>query len=194
MTPEQTNKYRQYLRLLISYNDYKQSGEIADLILSEQYYEKRKKVKEEEQQKIRKLWEGLNCSMIIAYCRPFSGNDKKSKNKIPDLTKKVLDCLTKKEKFLHNEIIEERNKIIAHSDSEAWDITPQYILIEETNNKILFPCHKDVRAPLLPQYVKMISEMSSKLMEEIFSRRMVLENELTDFFPIQSVSIKNNKK
>jgi len=187
ITKEQEHKYKQYLRLLISYNDFKQAAEIADLILSEKYFERRKKIRGHEGQKNRKLWEGLNCTMVIAYCRPFSGNDKNGKNKIPDLPKNILTCLTKEEKELHKIIMEERNTFLAHSDSEAWKISPRYIQQEGTERKILFPAHQDVRAPLLPESVRMISKMSRKLMEETFQRRMMLEKELKDFFPIQII-------
>jgi len=191
MTTEKDQKYKQYLRLLISYNDFQQAAEISELILSEEYYEKRNELRGHEGQKIRKLWEGLNCTMIIAYCRPFSGNDKKTENKIPDLSKNVLNCLTQEEKDLHKVIIEERNTILAHSDSEAWGISPQYLQMEGFKRKILCPVRRNVRAPFLPESVGKIQNMSRKLMEEIFERRIKLEEELKYIIPIQIIPNSN---
>ena len=119
--------------------------------------------------------------MIIAYCRPFSGNDKKHKSKVPDLTERILNCLTKEEMELHDYLFKLRNKYLAHSDSEAWNMRPTNIDNGEPGEKLILPLHDAVRAPLLPKSVGEIKIICDKLMEEIFQRRMILENELIDF-------------
>ena len=194
MTLENINKHKQYLRLLISYNDFKQAAEIASLILSEDYFNKRKKIKGNEGYKIKVLWESLSCTMIIAYCRPFTNNDKKKKSRIPDLNTKILSCLNKEELDLHNILLSERNTMLAHSDSEAWNLNPRYIQYKGKDTKILIPGHNDVRAPLLPEPTKTIEKMCYKLMEEVFKKRMTLENELEHEFPVELIKNKENNE
>ena len=187
MTKEEENKYKQYLRLLISYNDFQQSIEIADTIISEEYSKKRNELRGSEGQHIRKLWEGLNCSMVIAYCRPFSNNDKKNSNRIPDLPLNILKCFNDEEKELHTMLIRERNTMFAHSDSEAWNMQPRYILIKSTGRKILYPSSTNTRAPLLEEVTIKLKEMAIKLREETFERRMNLEKEISHLFPIEEI-------
>ena len=190
MTKEENNKYKQYLRLLISYNDFQQSIEIADTIIEEEYSKLRSELKGKEGQRIRKIWEGLNCSMVIAYCRPFSFNDKKSSNRIPDLPSNILKCLTEEERELHTALINERNTMLAHSDSEAWNMQPTFIQLKKSGRKILYPASFDTRAPLLEEVVSKIHVMASKLREETFRRRMILEKEISHLFPIEEIDEK----
>ena len=185
MNTELDNKYKQYIRLLISYNDFKQAADIAHVIQEEKYLEKRKTLRGADGQKVRIIWEGLNCAMIVAYCRPFSGNDKKEDNKIPDLPKNILKCLTKEEKEIHNVVFEERDKIMAHSDSGAWRMNPFYLKLGDKGTKIVIPKSDDVRAPLLPGPVMIINGICRKLMDEIFQLRLALENEIGDYLPTQ---------
>src|SRR2546427_282783 len=70
------------------------------------------------------LLQGLNCAMIVAYCRPFSGNDRGAAVKIPDLPARFLRILTEEERWLHGVVMEDRDSRLAHSDSEAWEMEP----------------------------------------------------------------------
>lgn len=180
-------KYKQYIRLLISYQDFQHAFDIAEIIIEENYEFKRNSTKGLEGQRIKILWEALNSSMILSYCRPFSGNDKNSQSKIPDLTNKVLKTLTNDEKEFHKTLIEDRNTIIAHSDSEAWNIKPILVKTKEMNKPILYPSSNEVRAPLKIEFVEKLKTMCIKLMDETFDRRMELESYLKDKFPTISI-------
>jgi hypothetical protein len=65
LSPEIRGKLRQFYRLLLSYGDFKQAHYISSYILDEKLHNS---------EDVR-LLEALNCAMIIAYCRPFSGNE-----------------------------------------------------------------------------------------------------------------------
>ncbi|AOW16458.1 hypothetical protein LPB03_02790 [Polaribacter vadi] len=123
-------KKNQFYRLLISFNDFKEVLDIARIIFDKNNLDLEINT---EKRKIDILTkEALSSALIVAYSRPFSGNDKNSKNSIPDLNKNVIKILNTNEKELHNSLIKLRNKAIAHSDSDIIDIKPYYMSV---NNK-----------------------------------------------------------
>lgn len=180
-------KKKQLVRLIISFNDFKNAFDIANIIIEENYQAKLEKSKEKEKQNYRKIWESLNCAMVVGYNRPFSGNDKKNKNPIPDLPVGITKVFNEKEEEIHLSLIHNRNKFIAHSDSDAIDLELYYIKIEDVKLDLLIPQQNPTRAPYLIENVILIKEMCKKLMEEIFRRRKHLEIELKDYFPIKEI-------
>ena len=68
--------------------------------------------------------QALNCAMIVAYCRPFSGNDLKTKSSIPDLPTSFLKDFSREEREFHDYIIQLRNTVWCHSDSLPIDLEP----------------------------------------------------------------------
>ena len=118
--------------------------------------------------------------MIIAYCRPFSGNDRRSKLKIPNLPGSFLGILDKNERELHAGVMEDRNTVLAHSDSECWDMQP--IVIDLIGGNNLLPLSNYTRAPLTRVATKRLHRVSYKLMEAIIERRMENENEAVGGF------------
>jgi hypothetical protein len=82
-TPEIDGKMRQYKRVLLSYADFKHaklaSAYILDCELHANYPKSSYVIRE-----------ALNCSMIVVYCRPFSGNG----GSVPDLPSRLLRVLT----------------------------------------------------------------------------------------------------
>src|SRR5690348_9953680 len=74
LTKEFEGKMRQYKRVLLSYADFKHAKLSSSYVLDAElhkHYPETSYV----------LLEALNCSMILAYCRPFSGNTAS----VPDL-------------------------------------------------------------------------------------------------------------
>lgn len=186
MKPKNTKRrdanLRLFLRLLISYNDFQQAADIASYILRHKFQEKVERLRGQRRYRIKLLWQALNCAMVIAYCRPFSGNDRRSARHIPDLPPRFLKSLTHAERELHRTAIEERNTLFAHSDSEAWNLRP-HLLETSPGSKILVPLHSDARAPFLHEVVERLLDMCIKLRESVFEERMRLEKELADEFP-----------
>jgi hypothetical protein len=61
-------------------------------------------------------------TLVVAYTRPFS----QSRGAVPPLTLKMVNLkLSKERQALHDRLMEMRNKIMAHSDSEMMRMTTQ---------------------------------------------------------------------
>src|SRR5712692_3478307 len=105
-----TAKLRQFKRLVMSYGDFKHARLAADYILQEELH-----ARYPDQSYV--TLPALNCSMIIAYCRPFSGNDARTAFKVPDLPRRLLTLLNEEERRIHSTVLRDRNKVLAHSDS-----------------------------------------------------------------------------
>jgi len=169
---EVDGKFRQFNRVLMSYVDFQQAHSIASIILDENLHENYPR-------KNRILLEALNFAMVVAYCRPFSGN-----KGVPDLPKRFVRNLSKNEKEIHDALIEDRNKVIAHSDSEAWDLQPHYQIINE--RRMLVPFHKGVHRPFLLDPTIRIRDLAKKQMDTCFEERVKLEKELESFIPVET--------
>jgi len=165
-------KLGQFNRVLISYIDFEQARAIARIILDEDLHKNYPREN-------RILLEALNSSMVVAYCRPFSGN-----RGIPDLPNRFVRSLTTAEKEIHEALMEDRKKVIAHSDSEAWNMRPHY---QEINGRhILVPLHHGVHRPFLREPTERISQLAKKQMEKCLEERERLEIELKPHIPIES--------
>ena len=175
-------KLRKFYRLLLSYGDFKQAYYISSYILDEKLHDSED----------RRLLEALNCAMIVAYCRPFSGNDRNTDIKIPDLPESFLRDLTANEKEIHEVVLQDRNTVLAHSDSMAHDLQPKVWLIKD--RKILMPEKCDTRAPLTKEATETFHSLVSRLSDKLRIERMRLEPELIDYFeqiPIKKL-LENN--
>jgi hypothetical protein len=178
---ELKGKARQFHRLLMSYNDFQQAIQIAGYTLKEGLPEKRKDLRGKDGSEARILWQALNCAMLVAYARPFSGNDKGVDPKIPDLPESVLKVLDEKERKIHEVAISDRDSLLAHSDSSAWNL--RTFLFQTGGSEVLVPLHHDVRAPLTRDATEVLKTAAEKLREEVFRRRKDLECELKPHFP-----------
>lgn len=173
VSPEDAGKARQFVRYLMSYVDFGQAAEIAGYILREELHNR--------YPKDRFLLQGLNCGMVVAYCRPFSRNDRGAQPQIPHLPRRILDNLSPDERELHKTLIEERNTVLAHSDSRAWEPRPQILRLP--GNDMLLPVFKDVHAPLAREATEHLKGMAEKLREACFEERCWLEKELRPYLP-----------
>jgi hypothetical protein len=178
LAPEVRGKLRQFYRLIMSYGDFKQAKYIASYILDN-------KLHEADDQR---LLEALNCAMIIAYCRPFSKNDRGIDTKIPALPETFLKGLSDDEKETHEVVFTDRNGLLAHTDSSAVQLDPE---VWKTNNqKVLVPWQHDRFAPLTEEATKTFLSLSEKMFERVMSERTRLEPELIDCFkeiPIEQI-------
>ena len=171
---ELQGKYRQFLRVLMSYVDFEQAYAIASLILEQDLHARYPKEN-------RILLEALNCSMIVAYCRPFSGNDSAAAYKVPDLPERFLRQLSEAEREIHDVVMADRNRVLAHSDSEAWNMRPHYV--RTGRHDILLPLHNNVHTPLLREPTERLRALCEKMREAMFEERIRLEAELGPHLP-----------
>ncbi|MBI4401020.1 MAG: hypothetical protein HY581_05260 [Nitrospirae bacterium] len=181
---ELAGKLRQFNRVLMSYVDFQQAGGIAGYIISENLHDR--------YPRDRFLLQGLNCAMIVAYCRPFSGNDRGADVKIPDLPPKILQALTPEEREIHAVIMEDRNTVLAHSDSRAWEPRPQIHRVR--GRDILVPMFNYAHAPLTRAVTEQFATMCHKLREACFEERLRLEPELKPYLPVVEVDEQELKR
>lgn len=178
LSAEIRGKLRKFYRLLLSFGDFKQAHYIASYILDEKLHDSEDP----------RLLEALNCAMIVAYCRPFSGNDRAIGTKIPDLPVSLLRDLSADEKKIHEVVLHDRNTVLAHSDSIAHDLQPKVLVIK--GRKILIPEKNYSRAPLTKEATETFKSLSSRLRDKVLKERMNLEPELIDYFehiPIEKI-------
>ena len=138
LSPEIQGKLGQFHRVLMSYTDFYQAKRITDHILGSNLYS--------DPAKDRFLLPALNCAGIIAYCRPFSGNNPGEMPKVHDLSARFLRVLTKDEMVVHEVVMQDRNTVLAHSDPGAWGMDLQ--IVKNPSGDFLLPHHNDVHAPL----------------------------------------------
>ena len=169
-------------RLLISYNDFRRASQIARYILKHRLQAKVDRLRGERRYRVMLLWQALNCAMVVAYCRPFSGNDRRTARRIPDLPRRFLATLTSEEREIPELALRDRNTLLAHSDSEAWALQP-FFMEGTSGRKILIPSHHDARAPLIHEIVERLDAMCGKLIEAVFQERKLLEPDLESVLP-----------
>ena len=168
---EVRGKLKNFYRLIMSHGDFKQAHYIATRI-DENFHNGDD----------RRPLEALNCAMIISYCRPFSGNDKKIQGKVPDLPESFLKGLSKPEKELHHIVMTDRNTVLAHTDSSAFNLRPQVWIVGE--KKFLLPLSNDTKAPLTRSLTEEFWLLTKKLRDKSFKQRMKLEQELIGIFDV----------
>ncbi len=176
--PELRGKLRKFYRLLISRRDFKQAHDFASYILGNRLHDSKD---------CRPL-EAFNCAMIIAYSRPFSGNDRRVEKKVPDLPVSLLKGLSQAEKEMHEVVMSDRNTAFAHSDSSTIDLQPEIWTIAD--KKFLVPWANDTTAPLTRDATEVFQALAKKMMWKVLEERMRLEEELAGVFketPIESM-------
>ena len=179
-TKETKAKKAQLIRLLISFDDLKEAFDIAG-ILQEEISKPTDKILRRDLKIHNIKCESLSDALTIAYARPFSGNDKKKKNSIPDLSQNVLKILGYENKQLHQFIIDHRNKAVAHSDSELIDMEPFYLMIGEQKVPSLIPLRNKTKFIFSSETLIEIKDLCAQLMTEINLRKDSLAKELEDY-------------
>ena len=114
----------------------------------------------------------MSNSFILSYCRPFSGNDSRNKIKVSGLPRSALKVLSPEEVCLHNRLLQYRNQIIAHSDSQAVDM--KYIIHNYEGLEVLQPVRNRSSKCLSLDELKLFENMASKLLSHV----AVLRNEM----------------
>jgi hypothetical protein len=161
-------------RIFVSYSDFQQAAAIASHILVAELHR-------DYPDKDRHILQALNCAMIVAYARPFSGN-RGSKTMLPALPERFLSGFTPDERALHKIVMKDRNEALAHSDHAAWHLRLCFMR-SPGRRPMLAPLHRDTRAPLDDKHTRLFYGMAIKLMEAVFAERCILEGELADLLP-----------
>ena len=182
ISAEIAGKYKQLCRLLISYNDFKHAADIAHFYLEGDYEVDRGEWDGDNYYQRRVIGEAMNCAMIVAYARPFSGNDRASSLKIPDLPGRYIRHVDNKGRQIHEIILKDRNIRMAHSDSKAWNLNPQVLEIER-GKSLIVPVHEDTRVPLSSGEIQTLISNCNIFMEAIIEAREDLEKQVKEYLP-----------
>jgi hypothetical protein len=175
-------------RLLMSYIDFHHSSRIASYILDHRLQEKVARLHGRRRYRIKLLWEALNAAMIVAYCRPFSGNDRGRTDTLRELPRRFLEVLSPEELEIHREALEDRNQLIAHADSSAWNMRLTLLAVEQSK-PVLLPLHSYAHAPLVHDAVVHLQSACTKLMDRILEERRTLEREVGEFLPTVAIEV-----
>jgi hypothetical protein len=178
MKADREKKVRLFRRILVSYNDFKQAAHISSHIVEA-------KLHHDYPEKDRHILQALNCAMLIAYARPFSGN-RGSKTMLASLPDRFLSGFTPDERALHRIVLKDRNELLAHSGHSAWNLRLSFVR-SSGRRPMLAPLHTDTRAPLDEKHTQMFNGMALKLMEAVLAERLVLEKQLVDTLPTLSL-------
>ncbi len=178
---EVRSKKRLLHRLLMSYNDFHQAAQIANLILEEGLQSTLENERGEIRYRAKLLWQALNCAMVVSYARPFSQNERSGGTAMERVPSNFLNLLTEDEKEVHETALEDRNTLLAHSDSRAWNLRPCFI--GEDDQRTLVPLSNDTRAPLVEAAVRTLLKICEKFMDHIIEQRKPLEKNLADYLP-----------
>jgi hypothetical protein len=166
----------QFRRLLLSYTDFKHAKLVAEYILRNQLHK-------QYPGEAHILLPALNCSMIIAYSRPFSGNSGRGPEAAPDLPSRFLKILSADELEIHRIALIDRNKFLAHTDAEATALEPVRVKYSESI-ELLVPLVADRMAPLDEGPTELLHSAASKLFEATLLERQELEPVFKEYFRV----------
>ncbi|MDP2590830.1 hypothetical protein [Vibrio splendidus] len=157
--------FRQFKRVAISFADFKEAHDIVSYIKNNKLYAD---------------FEGnflvlsvLTNAMILSYCKPFSGNDSRNKIRVPDLSNTALKVLSPDELSLHKFLIQLRNQLIAHSDSQAIEM--KFSVHTYGSFQMLQPVRNRSSRCLSLEQLDIFESMSLKLLSHVATLRKDLE-------------------
>ncbi|MDD2467223.1 MAG: hypothetical protein PHI97_24820 [Desulfobulbus sp.] len=169
-------RMRQYRRLLLSYGDFKHAKLVAEYILSNHLHDQYPGA-------AHIILPALNCSMVIAYSRPFSGNSGHGPLAAPDLPGRYVRLLSPEERLIHHIVINDRNKYLAHTDAVAAALEPVRLQVSNEIESIV-PLVADRMAPLDEEPTKLLLSAASKLLDATIRDSFEMEPFLKPYFRI----------
>jgi hypothetical protein len=169
-------EFRLFNRLLLSYNDFKQAHEVASVLIEGKYYEK--------YPENRTVVHALNLAVIVAYSRPFKVS--RGQLALKTLPKEILSGFDNEKMKIHQQVLKDRDTMMAHSDADANNVIPQ--VLDLGDRKILLPINASPYAiPLLPEVMEKLSTMAYQLQERVFEMRMEIEPRIIDKLPLARI-------
>lgn len=170
------DEFRLFNRLLLSYNDFKQAHEVASELLENGYYD--------DYPKNRTLVHALNLTVIIAYSRPFKVS--RGQLALKSLPEEVLSGFNQEQMEIHQQVLCDRDTMMAHSDADANNVFPQ--VLDLGHRKMLVPMNASPYAtPLLHEAMEKLSAMAYYLQERVFEMRIEIEPRIIDKLPVTPI-------
>jgi hypothetical protein len=173
LSDEQFGRLRLLNRILISYNDFRQAFEIASLLLDGDLY--RNFPREN-----RQLVIALNMAAVVAYSRPFlNSGGELAHNRLPG---RLFRDFNAAELNIHEQVLNDRNTMMAHSDADANVSIP--VVIETDQGPVVIPNNASAYAtPLSPEAMQLLRAMALKLQEKCFALRQEMEPDVIPLLP-----------
>lgn len=165
-----TNRIKQFKRVVLSFADFKEAVDLSTNLIESDLLD--------DQNKNFIMLSALTSAMILAYSRPFSGNDSKANSKIPDLGGKVLRDLGNEEKELHIWLLNQRNTLIAHSDTEAVDL--KFVVYDLGDRQMLQPIRNRNTRHFALKHALPFKALASKMLNYVAAERDKLEPEMIE--------------
>jgi hypothetical protein len=166
------HELRLFKRLLLSYNDFKQAHEVAIELLEGGHYDN--------YEHNRTLLHALNLTVIIAYSRPFKVS--RGQLALKSLPLEILSNFDHEQMDIHQQVLCDRDTMMAHSDSDANNALPQ--VLSRKGKKILIPINTSPYAiPLLREAMEKLANMAFLLQEKVFEMRMDIQPRIIDKLP-----------
>lgn len=124
----------------------------------------------------RKVGRGLQTAVIVTYCRPFSRNFERD-HTAATLDDSFLDVYSERERAFHSRLIDLRNQIFAHTDSEARDL--KISTSELAGQTIAWPRSHNPYAVMGQEELRTLKMMLKKLRGAISEKSIELQKELS---------------
>lgn len=157
---------RLYLRLLMSYSDFKHAYRGTQRLIAE-YDSGAYKSGDDF------LLRAIYSSIVVSYSRPFNSAGTSRVGRIPALDKELLPIYSTEEVEVHEYVLYCRNKLIAHTDAEVVD--PEAFVATDMPRDMVIPQTNDALAPFTREYTLKVRDMSEKAYHWSVEERMRLE-------------------
>jgi len=164
------NRIKQFKRIVMSFADFKEAVDLSTILIESNLLE--------DQDNNFLMLGALTNAMVLAYSRPFSGNDSKGNNKIPDLRGKALRNLNEDEKVLHEWLLKQRHTLIAHSASEAVDL--KFEIYDLAGRKFLRPIRNRNTRHFSLEHALSFKALAEKMLNYVAVERSELESEMLE--------------
>lgn len=162
-------KKRELRRWVLSSIDLEQAHRWVNYILENNLYL-------EDDDTARTVGRGLQTAMIVAYCRPFSGNFERD-HTVGKLSDEFLETYTEQEHNYHSRILDLRNQIFAHTDSEHRDLS---ITIHGfAGQSMAWPSTHNPYPVMEKDELQQLRKMLKKLRGAVAGKTIELQKELT---------------
>jgi hypothetical protein len=166
MSRERTDNERKlFKRLIISQGDLDHAGWFADFILQRNLHAS-------SDEESRYLHRGLNLALIVAYCRPFSGNTA-SDDTIGDLPGSYIREFSSEERALHAQILTLRNRDHAHSDPRGHEV--QVSIDELLGDPVASAVSRNAYVPLPREDTQRLRMMIAKLLGRVVEEHVRIQ-------------------
>jgi hypothetical protein len=172
---------RLHQRLALSSYDFKHAWRVSERILRRKLHEKYHGANAE-------VLRGLNCSMVLAYTRPFCGAQARRAEPVLPLPGKVLRVLTREERQLHDSVMRSRHKFLAHTDADAVALETLVLKLSNGSERLVY-VGADRLAPLDAPSTRLLGAAARKLLEVTQALASDLEDILRPYFRVATTPL-----